>query len=139
MKVSNCKASTRKILLFWVGGRLLEVLAYKRWLHMEVQLYYHHHYCYYYYNYYYTMYLRNLRTWFSSSRSRVFCLTYSLCCGVQSIKMKKSINNNTSFDLTQGNKQRTNCPLLLNFYAQRCKLFTFGFSEAKELSHILVI
>ena len=25
--------------MFWIGGRLLEVVAYKRWLHMEVRLY----------------------------------------------------------------------------------------------------
>ena len=44
MKVSNCKASTGKILLFWVGGRLWEMLAYKRWSHVEVQLYYYYYY-----------------------------------------------------------------------------------------------
>ena len=36
---SNCKALTEKILLFWIGGNLWEVVAYKRWLHMEVRLY----------------------------------------------------------------------------------------------------
>ena len=62
---------------------------------------------------------------------------FAVVCSL--LKWKRVLIYNTSFDLTQGNKQRTNCPLLLNFYAQRCKLFTFGFSEAKELSHILVI
>ena len=36
---SNCKALTEKILLFWIGGNLWEVVAYKRWSHMEVPLY----------------------------------------------------------------------------------------------------
>ena len=36
---SNCKALTGKILVGWFEGRLLEVFAYKRWLHMEVCLY----------------------------------------------------------------------------------------------------
>ena len=36
---SNYKALTRKMLGFWVGGRLLEVVAYERWLHMEARLY----------------------------------------------------------------------------------------------------
>ena len=33
---SNCKALTGKILVFWMGGHLREVVAYERWLHMEV-------------------------------------------------------------------------------------------------------
>ena len=33
---SNCKALTGKILVFWMGGRLREVVVYERWLHMEV-------------------------------------------------------------------------------------------------------
>ena len=33
---SNCKALTGKILVFWMGGRLREVVASERWLHMEV-------------------------------------------------------------------------------------------------------
>ena len=33
---SNCKALTGKILVFWIGGHLWEVVAYKRWSHMEV-------------------------------------------------------------------------------------------------------
>ena len=37
---SNCKALTGKVLVFWISGHLWEVVAYKRWLHMEVQLYY---------------------------------------------------------------------------------------------------
>ena len=37
---SNCKALTGKILVFWIGdSRLWEVVTYKRWLHMEVQLF----------------------------------------------------------------------------------------------------
>ena len=36
---SSCKAFTGKILLFWIGGRLWEVIAYERWSHMEVRLY----------------------------------------------------------------------------------------------------
>ena len=28
---SNCKALSRKILVFWIGGRLGEMVAYKRW------------------------------------------------------------------------------------------------------------
>ena len=33
---SNCKALAGKIMVFWIGGGLLEVVAYERWLHMEV-------------------------------------------------------------------------------------------------------
>ena len=36
---STCKAFTRKVLVFWIGGRLREVVAYERWSHMEVRLY----------------------------------------------------------------------------------------------------
>ena len=36
---SNCKALTGKILVYWIGGRLWEVVAYERWSLMEVQLY----------------------------------------------------------------------------------------------------
>ena len=36
---SNCKALTEKMLVFWTGGNLWEVVTYKRWLHMEVRLY----------------------------------------------------------------------------------------------------
>ena len=36
---SNCTALTRKILVFWIGGRLWELVAYERWSHMEVRLY----------------------------------------------------------------------------------------------------
>ena len=36
---SNCKALTGKVLVFWIGGRLWEVIAYERWSHMEVRLY----------------------------------------------------------------------------------------------------
>ena len=28
-----------KCLGFWISGRLLEVVAYERWLHLEVQMY----------------------------------------------------------------------------------------------------
>ena len=35
---SNCKALTGKILVFWIGGRLWEVVAYERWSHMDVRL-----------------------------------------------------------------------------------------------------
>ena len=35
---SNCKALTGKVLVFWIGGRLWEVVAYERWSHMEVRL-----------------------------------------------------------------------------------------------------
>ena len=35
----NCKALTEKILVFWIGGNLWEVVAYKRWSHMEGPLY----------------------------------------------------------------------------------------------------
>ena len=34
----NCKALTEKILLFWIGGHLWEVVAYKRWSNMEGRL-----------------------------------------------------------------------------------------------------
>ena len=37
---SNCKALTGRILGFWIGGRLWEVVAYERWSHMEVRLYF---------------------------------------------------------------------------------------------------
>ena len=33
------KALSGKILVFWIGGRLWEVVAYERWSPMEVQLY----------------------------------------------------------------------------------------------------
>ena len=36
---SKCKALTEKILPFWIGGNLWEVVVYKRWSHMEVRLY----------------------------------------------------------------------------------------------------
>ena len=36
---SNCKVLTGKVLVFWIGGRLWEVVANERWLHMEVRLY----------------------------------------------------------------------------------------------------
>ena len=32
------RALTGKILVFWIGGRLREVVAYERWSHMESQL-----------------------------------------------------------------------------------------------------
>ena len=32
-------ALTGKNLVFWIGGRLWEVVVYERWSHMEVQLY----------------------------------------------------------------------------------------------------
>ena len=35
---SNCKALTSKVLKFWIGGRLWEMVAYERWSHMKVQL-----------------------------------------------------------------------------------------------------
>ena len=37
---SNCKALTERILVFWIGGRLWEVVASERWLPMEVRLYF---------------------------------------------------------------------------------------------------
>ena len=36
---SNCKSLTGKILVFWIGGHLWEVVAYERWSHMKVRLY----------------------------------------------------------------------------------------------------
>ena len=36
---SNCKALTGKILVFWIGGCLWEVVAYERWSDMEIRLY----------------------------------------------------------------------------------------------------
>ena len=36
---SNCKALTAKVLVFWIGGLLWEVVPYERWSHMEVRLY----------------------------------------------------------------------------------------------------
>ena len=38
-KGSNCKALTGRILVFRIGGRLWEVVAYERWSHMEVRVY----------------------------------------------------------------------------------------------------
>ena len=35
----NREALTRKNLVFWIGGRLYEVVAYERWPHMEIRLY----------------------------------------------------------------------------------------------------
>ena len=35
---SKCKVLTGKILVFWIGGRLWEVVAYERWSHTEVRL-----------------------------------------------------------------------------------------------------
>ena len=37
---SNYRALTGKNLVFWIGGRLWEVVPYERWSHMEVRLYY---------------------------------------------------------------------------------------------------
>ena len=37
---SNCKALTGRILGFWIGGLLWEVVVYERWSHMEVRLYF---------------------------------------------------------------------------------------------------
>ena len=34
-RVSKCKALTGKVLVFWIGGRLLEVVAYERGSCME--------------------------------------------------------------------------------------------------------
>ena len=36
---SKYRALTGKNLVFWIGGRLWEMVAYERWSHMEVQLY----------------------------------------------------------------------------------------------------
>ena len=36
----NFKALARKILVFWIGGRFWETIAYERWSHMEVLLYF---------------------------------------------------------------------------------------------------
>ena len=36
---SNCNAFTGKVLVLWIGGRLREVVAYERGLHMELRLY----------------------------------------------------------------------------------------------------
>ena len=33
---SNCEALTRKLLVFWIGGCLWEVVAYERWSHIVV-------------------------------------------------------------------------------------------------------
>ena len=35
---SNCRALTGNALVFWIGGRLWEVVAYEKWSHMEVRL-----------------------------------------------------------------------------------------------------
>ena len=35
---SNCKALTGKILVFWIGSRLWEVVVYEMWLHMDFRL-----------------------------------------------------------------------------------------------------
>lgn len=40
MRVSSNMALTRKILLFWIYGRLGEVIANETWTHMEVRLYF---------------------------------------------------------------------------------------------------
>ena len=32
---------TLRVLVFWIGGRLWEVVAYERWSHQEVRLYLH--------------------------------------------------------------------------------------------------
>ena len=39
-RVSNCEALTGTVLVFRMGGRLCEVVAYEKWSHMEVGLYY---------------------------------------------------------------------------------------------------
>ena len=36
---SNCKALTGEILVFWIGGRLWELVTYEWWSHMEVRRY----------------------------------------------------------------------------------------------------
>ena len=38
MRGSNYKALTAKICVFWIAGRLWEVVAYERWSHVEVRL-----------------------------------------------------------------------------------------------------
>ena len=35
---SYCKALTGKVLVFWIGGRSWDVVAYERWSHIEVRL-----------------------------------------------------------------------------------------------------
>ena len=37
---SNCKALTEKVLVFWISGRLQQMVAYERWSHIEVRLYF---------------------------------------------------------------------------------------------------
>ena len=32
---SNCKALMGKVLVFWIGGRVWDLVAYERWLKME--------------------------------------------------------------------------------------------------------
>ena len=36
---SNCKALPGKVLVFWIGGRLWDVVACEGWSHREVRLY----------------------------------------------------------------------------------------------------
>ena len=36
---SNCKALTGEITVFWIGGRLWELVAYEWWSHKEVRRY----------------------------------------------------------------------------------------------------
>ena len=36
---SNREVLTRKVLKFWIGGSLWEMVAYERWSHIQVQLY----------------------------------------------------------------------------------------------------
>ena len=35
----NCKVLTGKVLVFWMGSRLWEMVTYMKWSHMEVRLY----------------------------------------------------------------------------------------------------
>ena len=37
-RTSNCKALTGKVLVFWISGRLWQVVAYERGSHIEVRL-----------------------------------------------------------------------------------------------------
>ena len=36
---SNCKALTGEILVFWIGGRLWELVTYEWWSYLEVRRY----------------------------------------------------------------------------------------------------
>ena len=57
---SSCKALSGKVLVFWIGGRLWEVVAYKRWSQMEVRMYLEIYHIWYYRLCFFKIFLRDI-------------------------------------------------------------------------------